>query len=97
MSVSSQEAMPVGVRNRHSGHAECGRSIAELQYKIEYDILVNTNDIAWYTNAVTEHEAVSICDRISLIALHSKVVILFTNIKQLLIHIVSSSLGHTAQ
>ena len=77
MSVSSQEAMPVGVRNRHSGHAECGRSIAELQHKIEYDILVNTNDIAWYTIAVTEREAVSICDQVSLIALHIKVVILF--------------------
>jgi hypothetical protein len=88
--------MPVGVRNRHSGRAERGRSIAELQHKIEYDILINTNDIAWYTIAVTEREAVSICDHVSLIALHSKVVILFTNIKQVLIHIVSSSLGHTA-
>jgi len=68
--------MPVGVRNRHSGRAERGRSIAELQHKIEYDILVNTNDIAWYTIAVTEREAVSICDQVSLIALHIKVVIL---------------------
>ena len=89
--------MPVGVCNRHSGRAERGRSIAELQHKIEYDILINTNDIAWYTIAVTECEAVSICDQVSLITLHIKVVILFTNIKQLLIHIVSSSLGHTAQ
>jgi hypothetical protein len=72
MSVSSQEAMPVGVRNRHSGRAERGRSIAELQHKIEYDILVNTNDIAWYTIAVTEREAVSICDQVSLITLHIK-------------------------
>ena len=66
----------MGVRNRHSGRAEGGRSIAELQHKIGYDILVNTNDIAWYTIAVTEREAVSICDHVSLIALHSKVVIL---------------------
>ena len=68
--------MPVGVHNRHSGRAERGRSIAELQHKIGYDILVNTNDIAWYTIAVMKREAVSICDRISLIALHIKVVIL---------------------
>ena len=89
--------MPVGVRNRHSGHAECGRSIAELQHKIEYDILGETNDTAWYTIAVTEREAVSICDHVSLIALHSKVVILFTNIKHLLVLIVFTSLGHNAQ
>ena len=66
----------MGVRNRHSGRAERGRSITELQHKIGYDILVNTNDIAWYTIAVTERKAVSICDHVSLIALHSKVVIL---------------------
>ena len=81
MSVSSQEAKPVGVCNRHSWCTERGWSIAELQHKIEYDILVNTNDIAWYTIAVTEREAVSICDRISLIALHIKVVILFKTAK----------------
>ena len=77
MSVSFQEAKPVEVLRRHSGCAERRRSIAELQHKIEYDILVNTNDIAWFLIAVTEREAVSICDRISLIALHIKVVILF--------------------
>ena len=39
----------MGVRNRHSGRAERGRNIAELQKNIEYDIILYTNDIAWYT------------------------------------------------
>ena len=65
MSVSFQEAMPMEVLRRHSGCAECRRSIAELQHKIENDILGETNDTAWFPIAVTEREAVSICDRIA--------------------------------
>ena len=43
----------MGVRNRHSGRAERGRNIAELQKNIEYDIILYTNDIAWYTIEIT--------------------------------------------
>ena len=77
MSVSFQEAMPMEVLRRHSGCTECQRSIAELQHKIDIDILINTNDTAWFMIAVMEREAVSICNPFSLITLHLKVVILF--------------------
>ena len=45
--------MLIGVRNGHSGRAERGRNIAELQKNIEYDIILHTNDIAWYTIEIT--------------------------------------------
>jgi len=40
MSVGFQEAKPVEVLRRHSGRAERRRSIVEIPYKMEVDIIV---------------------------------------------------------